>query len=165
MIGKKMQDALNVQIKEELASAYLYLAMSADFSAKDLPGFAQWMRIQYQEEMVHAFKIYDFILERSGKPELEGFAKPQSEWDSPLAAFEAAYKHEQYITGCIHDLVKLARKEEDTATEIFLQWFVTEQVEEENSADEIIKKIKLAGAQKPGHVLYMLDKEMGARGA
>jgi ferritin len=164
MISKKMLDALNVQIKEELASAYLYLAMSADFSDKDLPGFAQWMKMQYGEEMAHAFKLYGYILERGGKPILEGLAKPQSEWDSPLAAFEAAYKHEQYITGCIHNLVKLARDENDTATEVFLQWFVTEQVEEEASADEVIRKIKLSGADKPGHILYMLDKEMAARG-
>lgn len=163
MIEKKMEDALNQQIAEELASAYIYQAMSADFAAKNRPGMAAWMQSQAGEEMGHARKIYGYILERGGTVELKALSAPQQSYESPLAAFQAAYKHEQYITSCIHKLVKLARELDDTATELFLGWFVTEQVEEEASTDEVVQK--LLQVKDAPQALYMLDKELGARQA
>jgi ferritin len=161
MIARKTQDALNSQINEELYSSYLYLSMVAYFESINLPGFAGWMRVQTSEEKSHAMKIYDFIIERGGRVTLDGIAKPTSEWKSPLAAFEAAYKHEQKITGLINDLVELAAKEKDHATGIFLQWFVTEQVEEEKNASEIVSKLQLL--KDSAGSMYMLDKELGKR--
>ena len=161
MISKKMQDALNKQINEEMYSSYLYLQMSAYFASANLPGMANWMYVQSQEETVHAMKLYNFVAGRGGKVILQAIKAPASEWEGPLAIFEAAYGHECHISGCIDDLVKLARQEGDNATEIMLQWFVTEQVEEEASADEVVKKLKLM-ADTPGG-LFMLDQELAAR--
>ena len=161
MISEKMQSAFNDQINAEIHSAYLYWSMVAYFESINLKGFASWMRCQVQEEAVHATKFFDFISERGGRVALQTIEGPATEWDSPLAAFEGAYAHEQLITGRINDLVKLAREENDNAAEIFLQWFVTEQVEEEASADEVVQQLKLmAGA--PGG-LFMLDRELGQR--
>jgi ferritin len=161
MIGKNIQTALNNQLTAELYSSYLYLSMSAYFQSVSLPGFANWMRVQAQEELVHAMKFYDFINERGGRVTLQPVEGPPTQWSSPLDAFENAYKHEQKVTGLINDLVNLAIKEGDHATNIFLQWFVTEQVEEEASADEVVQKLKLMGGAKGG--LFMLDREMGQR--
>ena len=161
MLDKEMEEALNGQLNAEMYSAYLYLAMSAYFQSTNLGGFANWMRVQYQEEMVHAFKFYDFINERGGRVNLKPIDAPQAEWESPLAAFEGAYSHEQKVTGLINDLVDLAIKKRDHATNIFLQWFVSEQVEEEDSASAVVEKIKLVGDAKGG--MFMLDREMGQR--
>ncbi len=161
MLGKKMEDALNDQINAEFYSAYLYLAMNAYFESVNLGGFANWMRIQTQEEVSHAMKIYDFVNERGGRAVLKAVDEPIKEWDSPLAAFEAAYDHERMISDRINKLVSLAIKEDDHATNAFLQWFVSEQVEEEKSADDVVQKLKLMG-EAPG-ALYMLDQEMGQR--
>jgi ferritin len=161
MIDDKIAEALNVQVNEELASAYLYLAMSADFKSKNLDGFASWMQVQTQEEIVHAMKIYDFINSREGKVSLKALKAPQGQWSSPLDAFKAAYEHEQYITGCINKLVKLARDQNDNATELFLGWFVTEQVEEEETASGIVQKLEMIKGSTSG--LFMLDAKMGAR--
>jgi ferritin len=161
MIGKKMQDALNEQVNAELYSAYLYLSMVAYFESVNLPGFAAWMRVQTQEEVVHAMKIYDYVNERGGRVILKPIDGPPAEWKSPLDAFEAAYQHEQKVTGLINGLVNLAIEEKDHAANMFLQWFVSEQVEEEDSADTIVQKLKLM-ADAPGG-MYMLDKEMGQR--
>lgn len=163
MIDKKMEAALNEQIAEELGSAYIYQAMSADFAAANRMGMAGWMQAQAGEEMNHARKLYGYIIERGGRVELKAIPAPQQSWKTPLAAFEAAYKHEQHITACIHKLVKLARELDDTATELFLGWYVTEQVEEEASTDEVVQKLKQVG--EAGQALYMLDKELGARQA
>ena len=160
-IGKKMTDALNGQIREELFSAYLYFAMAADYESKDWPGVASWMKVQAQEEMGHALKIYNWINERGGKAVFEAIDKPQESWASPLELFEAAHKHEQHITACFYDLVKTARDAGDIATEIFLQWFVTEQVEEEANASEIVGKIRKVKDSQNG--MYMLDKELSIR--
>jgi ferritin len=162
MIGKKMQDALNKQINEEMFSSYLYLAMSADFQAKNLAGAGSWMKAQADEETSHAMKFFHFILERGGEVELLPIAKPRKNWKSPLEAFEEAEKHEQHITRCIHDLVDLAVAEKDYATQNLLQWFVNEQVEEEAAAGEIVAKLKMVAESKNG--LYMMDRELGARG-
>ncbi|MBI9101097.1 MAG: ferritin [Spirochaetales bacterium] len=156
-----MEDALNKQINEEMFSAYLYLAMSADFEEKGLAGFANWMRVQAQEENDHAMKIFDFITRRNGIVKLEAIAKPEQSWDSPMAAIEAAYNHEIHITGCINALVKTARELNDNATENELQWFVNEQVEEEENASKIMDKLKTIG--ESGHGMLMIDNELSQR--
>ena len=161
MISKKMEKALNAQVNAELYSAYLYLSMEAFFQSLNLKGFANWMRAQTQEEVSHAMKIYDFINERGGRAVLKGIDGPPTEWDSPLVVFEAAYAHEQKVTGLINDLVDLAIKEKDHATNSFLQWFVNEQVEEEASADEIVQQLKMM-EKAPGG-MFMLDRELGQR--
>ena len=161
MISKKVEKAFNSQINAEMYSAYLYLSMAAYFESENLNGFASWMKVQAQEEMTHAMKFYSFINERGGRVTLDAIEAPQKKWTSPLAAFEGAYKHEQKVTGLIDGLVETAKAEKDHASEIFLQWFVTEQVEEEASADEIVQKLKLM-ADAPGG-LFMLDREMGQR--
>lgn len=161
MISKKIEQALNDQINAELYSAYLYLSMVAYFESVNLSGFAAWMRAQTQEEVVHAMKIYDYVNERGGRVVLESIAEPPAKWESPLAAFEAAYKHEQLVTGRINDLVDLAIKEKDHAANTFLQWFVNEQVEEETSADAVVQQLKMAEGA-PG-ALFMIDRELGQR--
>ena len=161
MINKKMQDALNEQVNAEFYSAYLYLSMVAYFESMNMPGFATWMRVQTQEEIVHAMKIYDYVNDRGGRVILKSIAEPQAEWKSPLAAFEAAYGHEQKVTGLINGLVNLAIEEKDHAANMFLQWFVNEQVEEEESAEKVVNKLKLAADDSDG--MNMLDNEMGQR--
>jgi ferritin len=161
MLSKKMQDALNGQLNAELYSAYLYASMSAYFESINLRGFANWMRVQAQEEVLHAYKFYNFVNERGGRVILDPIEGPPTEWNSPLAAFEAAYQHEQKVTGLINELVDLAVSEKDHATNNFLQWFVTEQVEEEASANEVVQKLNLVGEATGG--LFMLDREMGQR--
>jgi ferritin len=161
MIGKKMETALNDQINAELYSAYLYLSMAAYFQAVNLPGFATWMRVQTQEEVMHAMKMYDYVNGRGGRVTLKAIAEPPAKWESPLAAFEAVYKHEQLVTGRINDLVDLAIKEKDHAANTFLQWFVNEQVEEETSADAVVQQLKMA-EDAPG-TLFMIDRELGQR--
>jgi len=161
MLNKKVEESINKQIAAELYSAYLYLAMAAYFETENLNGMGQWMKAQAFEEMYHAMKFYDYVNERGGKVVFLGIDKPPAEWDSPLAAFTAAYDHEVKVTGMINDLVDIARSENDKATESFLNWYVDEQVEEEANADEIVNKLKLmAGA--PGG-LFMLDEKLGQR--
>ncbi|MEW6577888.1 MAG: ferritin [Chloroflexota bacterium] len=161
MLSEKMQAALNKQINAELHSAYIYLSMAAYFEDKNLTGFAHWMRVQAKEELGHAMKFFDFIVERRGRVLLEPVAAVPIEWASPLAVFENALAHEQKVTGLIHGLVNLAIEERDHAANSFLQWFVDEQVEEEASADAIVQQLKLAGDS--GVALLMLDRELGAR--
>jgi ferritin len=161
MLDKKMETAINNQLNAELYSSYLYLSMSAYFQSINLPGFANWMRVQAQEELVHAMKFYDFINERGGRVTLQQIEGPPTEWSSPIDVFENTYKHEQKVTGLINDLVNLAVEARDHATNIFLQWFVTEQIEEEASADEVVQRLKLVGDAKGG--LFMLDREVGQR--
>ncbi|MGB3477708.1 MAG: ferritin [bacterium] len=161
MIKENMQQVINQQINAEMYSAYLYLSMSAYFESINLKGFANWMKAQAQEEIVHAMKFYDYINERGGRVLLPAIEEPPTQWDSPLAVFEYTYKHEQKVTGLINDLVNLAISEKDHATNSFLQWFVAEQVEEESSADEVVQKLKLVGER--GGDLFMLDRELGQR--
>jgi len=143
MISKKMEKALNEQVNAELFSAYLYLSMEAYFKSLNLNGFANWMRVQTQEEISHAMKIYGFIDERGGRITLKAIDGPQTKWDSPLAVFKEIYKHEQKVTSMINNLVNLVIEEKDHATNAFLQWFVNEQVEEEASADQVIQQLKM----------------------
>ena len=161
MISKKMEQALNDQVNAELYSAYLYLSMESYFKSLNLNGFANWMRVQTQEEISHAMKIYNFINERGGRVILKAIEGPQTKWDSHFAVFEAVYAHEQKVTGLINNLVDLAVEEKDHATNSFLQWFVNEQVEEESSADEIVQQLKMM-KDAPGG-LFMLDRELGQR--
>jgi len=161
MLKPKVLKALNDQINEEIFSAYLYYAMSAWFETQKFSGFAAWMRVQAVEEMKHADKIYKFILERGGEVELKAVAAPKATWKTPLEAFEAALKHEEHITACIHKLLELARAEKDYPTEIMLGWFVTEQVEEEAQTGDIVDKLKMVGTSVGG--VFHLDHRLGKR--
>ena len=161
MINEKMTDVLNKQINNEIYSAYLYMSMSAHSTHIGLKGFANWFMVQYQEEMVHAMKLYDYINSQGGKVRLQSLDQPPSEFDSPLDMFEKTLTHEQFITKCINDLVDLAMAEKDHATNIFLQWFVTEQIEEEGNDNDIISKLKRIGGD--GNALFMIDKELATR--
>jgi ferritin len=163
MINEKVRKAFNEQIKHELESAYIYLSMVAYFNSAGLDGMAQWMRVQTKEEVEHAMKFFDHINERDGRVELQPLKPLKMDWSSPLEAFQDAYEHEQFITGKIHDLVKLAREEGDEPGGIFLQWFVTEQVEEEANASKIVQMLERIG--DAGHGLLMLDRELGKRGS
>jgi len=160
-IGKKMEKALNEQVNAELYSAYLYLSMEAYFRSLNLGGFASWMRVQTQEEVSHAMKIYDYIVERGGRATMKAIEGPDTKWDGSLALFEAVYAHEQKVTSLINNLVDMAIEEKDHATNSFLQWFVNEQVEEEASADDVVQKIKMM-QDAPGGI-FMLDRELGQR--
>lgn len=160
-ISEKLQAALNDQINAELFSSYLYLSMSAYFEAQDLPGFANWMRVQAKEEDFHVQKFFNYVVERGGRVILEAIDKPQTDWNSPLEVFEAALAHERHITSRIGVLVELAIEHKDRATQSFLQWFVDEQVEEEASAEQVVKSVKLGGGQPVA--MLMLDRELAGR--
>ena len=161
MLTSKMEQALIRQVNAEWYSAYLYLAMEAYFQSLNLSGCANWMRCQTQEEMFHGIKIYDHVFERGGRARLSAIETPPAEWASPLAAFEAALEHEKKVTAMIDNLVDIAVSEKDHATNNFLQWYVSEQVEEEANVDGVIQKLKLTG-EVPGG-LFMIDKELAVR--
>jgi ferritin len=161
MLSGKMAEALNGQLNKEMYSAYLYLSMSAHSTYIGLKGFANWFMVQYQEEMVHVMKIYDYINSQGGQVKLMAIAQPLTEFESPLDMFEKTLQHEKFITKSINDLVDLAIKGKDHATSIFLQWFVTEQIEEEANDNDIISKLKLVGEK--GDALLMIDRELAAR--
>ena len=160
-MNQKVQDAFNAQLNAELFSSYLYLSMAAHFEAQNLKGMAHWMRLQAQEENMHAMKFFDFILERGGNVVLTRIEGPQTEWRSPLDVFEDTCKHESKVTGLIHDLVDLSLSEKDHAANTFLQWFVTEQVEEEAAAQEVRDKLRLVSDNPVA--LFMIDQELGRR--
>ncbi|HPQ82033.1 MAG TPA: ferritin [bacterium] len=143
-------------------SAYLYLSMSAWFEGQGFDGMAAWMRVQAMEEQEHAMKFFDHIQERDGRVELLALSKPKAEWSSPQNAFEEAYKHEQFITGKIHDLVKLSQETRDFPSTSMLNWFVDEQVEEEANASKIVQTLERVG--NSGNGLVMLDRKLGERG-
>jgi ferritin len=161
MIDPKMQDALNKQINAEIYSAYLYLSMAAYFEANTLSGFASWMRVQYQEEMSHALKLYDYLNERGGRVQLAAIDEPPAEWKSPVEVFQVTLEHERLVSSLIHKLVDLAIELSDHATNQMLQWFVGEQVEEEANAEQILDEINLIGDARSG--LFMLNRELGQR--
>ncbi len=163
MISERVVKALNEQIGKEVFSSYLYLSMASYFDSIDLPGFAKWMKVQASEELGHAKKIYEFVYDRGGRVELPAIEKPKCEWEFPLRAFEDAYEHEVFITKSIHSILDIAREEKDYATNEFLQWFVKEQVEEELQVELIVKNLKRLGDSPVA--IYMLDKELGSRGA
>ena len=161
MLSEKIQTALNEQLNAELYSSYLYLSMSSYFKSINLEGFANWMNVQAREELMHAMKFYDFVLQRGGKVVLKAVEAPPTDWNSSLNVFENALKHEQKVTGLINQLVGLALAENDHATNIFLQWFVTEQIEEEESADYVVQQLKFVDGAKSG--LFMMDRELSKR--
>ena len=161
MLGKAVEDAMNEQIKNEFYSAYQYLSMAAYCESENLPGFAQWMRTQAQEETEHAMKFYNFILDRNGRVVLQGIEGPVVEFGSPLEVFEQALEHEQKVTAMIDELYALSVTENDYASQTFLQWFVTEQVEEEKNAGDVVDTLKMIGDKS--EALFLLDRELGQR--
>lgn len=161
MINEKVTKVLTEQVNKELYSAYLYLSMSAYFSDLGLLGFANWMRIQAQEEQAHAMLIYDFIIDRGEKVILSAIDAPQNTWANPLDVMEEVLKHEVYVTSLINNIVTVAEEVKDRATMSYMNWFVDEQVEEEANAQDIISKLKLIGEDKSA--LYLLDKDLSAR--
>ncbi|WP_421904054.1 ferritin [Maridesulfovibrio sp.] len=161
MSNKVLEKALNEQLNAEMYSAYLYLSMSAYFSDIGLDGFANWMRVQAKEEQFHAMKFYDYINERGGRVLLSAIEAPKTEWESPLACIEAVLEHEKHVTSLVNNLVNLAIDERDHATNIFLQWFVTEQVEEEDSVNAVLNKLRLLNGE--GNGMFILDKELSTR--
>ncbi len=162
MISKAMQDAINEQINKELYSSYLYLSMVSYFEGKNLPGFAHWMRIQEGEEREHAMKFYDFIHQRGGTVSLKAIQAPKADWASPLEAFEDAAAHEAMISASIHSLYELALKEKDYPAQIMLQWYISEQVEEEKNAAEVIAGLKMIEARETA--VLQLDHQLSKRG-
>jgi len=161
MFSKKLESAINDQIQRELASAYIYLSMAAYFEANTLPGFANWMRIQFHEEQYHAFKFFDFVYDRGGEVKLQPIEGPPTDFDSAIAVFEKTLAHEQLVTGHIHDLYELALEEKDYPSQVLLQWFIDEQVEEEKNAGDILDMLKMVEGN--AHAVLMLDREYGAR--
>jgi ferritin len=162
MISKAMQDAINEQINKELYSSYLYLSMAAHFEAKNLPGFAKWMRVQEGEERGHAMKLYDFLLDRGGHVLLKAVDAPESDWKTSLDLFKQVAEHEAKVTASINALYELSLKEKDYPAQVMLQWFITEQVEEEKNAGEIVQQLELIDAR--GTAVLMLDHRLGKRG-
>ena len=161
MLDPKMEKAINAQINAEHYSAFLYLAMAAQFADLGMAGGQQWMTTQYKEELVHAQVFFDYLIERGGRAKLEALAKPGTKWASGTKMFEDAYAHEQKVTSLIHDMASLALELKDHATYNFLQWFIAEQVEEESTASDMLQKFTMA--EEPPAGLYQLDKELGAR--
>src|SRR5918999_4135649 len=162
MFGEAIQDAMNEQMKNEFYAAYQYLSMAAYCESENLPGFAHWMRAQAREETAHAMKFYDFVLDRNGRVVLQGIDGPVVEFGSPLEVFEQALEHEKKVTAMIHDLYGLAVRGNDYASQTFLQWFVTEQVEEEKNAGDVVETLKMVGDKS--EALFLLDRELSRRG-
>ncbi len=160
MPTKRMEEAINDQINFEIFSANIYLSMVSYFESQGLPGFANWMRAQYKEEIFHAMKMFDYVLEAGGRATLTAIDAPPQDWDSPLAAFENALAHEKIVTGRINNLMEVAQEEKDHACQIFLQWFVSEQMEEEATVSDIVNKLKLVS---DGGALFMLDRDLATR--
>ena len=161
MVSKKLETAINDQINAEFWSAYLYLSMSVHFANEGLPGFANWFKVQFQEEQDHAVKLINYLISKGNKVNLKPIEEVETSWDSLLSAFEDTLAHERLVTGMINNLVSIARSEDDYASEGVLQWFVTEQVEEEEVAQEMIDALKLIGDN--GFGIYTMDKELGSR--
>ena len=161
MLGSRVQDAFNGHINAEMFSSYLYLSMSAYFDSQNLTGMSSWMKVQAQEELTHAMKFFTFLDDRGGRVILSSIETPRSEWGSALEVFQDALEHERMVTGLVGDLAELALAERDHASSTFLQWFITEQVEEESVAQSIVDKLKIIGDNPVA--IYMLDGELGQR--
>ena len=163
MLSKTIQDAINEQINKELYSSYLYLSMSSYYAESNLSGFAGWMRVQSTEEYAHAMKFYGYVIERNGHVELEAIDKPNAKFKSPVDVFKQVLEHEQKVTGVINKLYELAFKEKDYPTQIMLEWFITEQLEEEKSASDILEQLKMIGDSPVS--MIMMDRQLAARGS
>jgi len=161
MISERVLEAMNQQIKNELESYYIYLSMAAYFHSQNLDGMAHWMRCQAHEEMIHAMKFYDHIIDRGGVVRLLDLKQLKTEWTSPMEAWQNAYEHEQFITGKINNITKIAREENDYASEPMLAWFAKEQIEEESNTSKIASDMKMVENNKQG--LLMLDRELASR--
>lgn len=161
MLKQRVADAINAQINAEFYSAYLYLSMSAYFQNQGLPGFANWMRVQFEEEQFHALKFYDYVNERGGRVLLTAFETPKHEWSSIVEVFEDVLKHELHVTDLINNLVDISIAEKDHASNSFFKWFVDEQVEEEANVEQILSQLKLIGGKGDG--ILMLDRELATR--
>jgi ferritin len=161
MLSQKMQEALNAQINAEYYSSYLYLSMSAWCQEANLKGCAHWFLIQSQEEMGHVLKLFNYVVDRKGRVRLGAIEAPPGQWESALGVFEAAAAHEQHVTDLINQLVQTAVTENDFATHTLLEWFITEQVEEEATVDAIVQQLKLADGTPAA--LFLVDRELGAR--
>ena len=161
MISEKMEKAFLEQINAEFYSEYLYLSMKAYFANLNLNGFVNWMNVQIQEEHSHAMGMFDYVIERGGKIELEAIKKPDTSWASPLAVFEAVLAHEEWVTSRINALMDVAEDVKDRAAAIFLSWYLKEQVEEESNVGGVLAQLKMIGDDK--HALYTLDKELASR--
>lgn len=163
MIPKAVLESMNNQIMHELYSAYFYLSMAAHFENENLPGFANWMKMQAKEEQEHALKFFEFIVDRGGKVTLLAIAQPPVEFGSPLDVFKQVYEHEQKVTALINDIYKVALKENDYASQVFLHWFIEEQVEEEKNASAIVDTLSRISSSVGG--LYQLDHTLSKRGS
>ncbi len=161
MISQKMADTINAQINNEMYSAYLYMAMSAHSSTQGLNGFAKWFMVQYHEEMFHAMKMYNYLLDQGAEPHLKAIKEPPKTFESAMDMMKKTLEHEQFVTKSINAIADLARQENDHATYAFIQWYVVEQIEEEKNDNEIIQRLSLAGEKGPG--LFMLDGHLGGR--
>ena len=161
MLTKKVEAAMNDQLQKELESAYVYLGMSAYCESESLPGMAAWFRRQFEEEQQHAFKFYDFIIDRDGRIELKPLRAAPTSYGSPLAVFETALEHERKVTAAINELYELVSREKDFASQALLDWFATEQVEEEKTVGQIVDDLKRIGSD--GNGLFLLDKDLGTR--
>ena len=161
MLSQKLEAALNEQMNKEIYSAYLYMSMSAYSSHSGLKGFANWFMVQYHEEMSHAMKFYDYIIAQGGRVRLMSIEEPPAEFGTPLDMFEKTLKHEQFVTRCIHDLAALAEAEKDDEARAFLEWYVKEQVEEEENDNKIIARLRPAGDSQ--EALMAIDSGLAAR--
>ena len=161
MLSKKIEAAFNNQLNAELYSGYLYLSMASWFERMNLKGFAHWLKVQTQEETVHALKFYNYLIDRGAAVKMMAIEGPVTDWETPLILFKSVYKHEQKVTSLINNLMDLALAEKDHASKVFIDWFVNEQVEEESNASQVVEKLKMVGTETSA--LYVLDKEMGAR--
>jgi ferritin len=161
MINPRLEEAINKQINAELYSAYLYLSMAAYFEDANLPGFANWMRVQFEEEQFHGMRFLNYLVERGGRVKLEAIEKPRFEWNSVVEVFEETLEHEKHVTALINNIADIAEEEKDRATRNLLIWFIDEQVEEEGAAEKIINELKMIGGE--GHGMLMLDREFAAR--
>lgn len=161
MINSKLEKVINEQINAEMYSAYLYLSMSAYLESVNLPGFATWMRVQFEEEQFHAMRFFTFLNERGGRVALEAIEKPQFEWKNVIEIFEHTLEHERHVTALLNNIADIAEVEKDRPTRNLMVWFIDEQVEEESSAEKIINELKLINGE--GHGMLMLDRELGTR--
>ncbi|MFQ5704942.1 MAG: ferritin [Gemmatimonadales bacterium] len=161
MPNKAVESALNDQIRLEFESAYLYLSMAAYFESQNLPGFAHWMRVQHREELEHAMKLFDFLLASGGRVQLRGLKEPAHDFGSPVAVMEQTLGHEQSITAAITTLYELTLQEKDYPSQLVLQWFISEQAEEEKSVSDIIAQLAMVGDNKPA--MLMMDRQLGSR--
>ncbi len=161
MISSKLEKVINEQINAEFYSAYLYLSMSAYFESINLPGFANWMKVQFEEEQFHAMKFFNYLIDRGGRATLGAIETPQKSWENPIDVYEETLKHEQHVTALLNQLADVADEERDRPTRNLLIWFIDEQVEEESTAETILNELKLIGGE--GHGLLMLDRELSSR--